>query len=90
MKKYTFIIVLMLLPVITLSAQYDEKRILSTSLAIHGDRQYDRAEEIYLEILDKYPNDVNTVLQLMQLYLNISNKDKAEQHLNRYRAPFSR
>ncbi len=85
MKKYTFIIVLMLLAVITLSAQYDEKRILSQQASQYMvTRQYDRAEEIYLEILDKYPNDVNTVLQLMQLYLNISNKDKAEQHLNRY------
>ena len=85
MKKYNLITLLLLLFFGALSAQYNEKQILTQQASqFMVTRQYDRAEEIYLEILDKFPNDVNTVLQLMQLYLNIGNKDKAEQHLNFY------
>lgn len=85
MKQTLYFLLLLVLITTPLFAQYNEKQILSQQASqFMVTRQYDRAEEVYLEILEKYPNDANTIHQLMQLYMTLSNKEKAEEHLNRY------
>ncbi|MCB5269712.1 MAG: tetratricopeptide repeat protein [Candidatus Cloacimonetes bacterium] len=84
MKKI-FLCVLALAMVLSLFSQYDEKQILSQQAnQMMVQRQYNQAETIFLQILEKYPNDLNTILQLMQIYLNLNNGEKAENLLNQY------
>ena len=66
--------------------QYNEREILTQqALAQLGVRQFAEAEKIFLQILEKYPNDTNSVLQLMNVYFQTSQLDKAEELLKRYR-----
>lgn len=66
-------------------AQYDEKQILSQKANQHlMQRQYSEAEQVFKEILRKYPNDLNSIFQLMQIYLSLNQGDKAEELLNQY------
>jgi tetratricopeptide (TPR) repeat protein len=83
--KTLYLGIILLLLCSVLIAQYDEKQILYQQAGQYMTmRQYDRAEATYLQILDKYPNDLNSVLQLMQIYLSLNQNEKAENHLNRY------
>ncbi len=73
-----------------LLAQYDERQILVQEANQHLiRRQYDQAEAVFLQILEKYPNDLNSILQLMQIYLNLSSADKAEALLDKYQRTLS-
>lgn len=66
--------------------QYNEREILTQqAYAQLGARQFAEAEKIFLQILEKYPNDTNSVLQLMNVYFQTSQLDKAEELLKRYR-----
>lgn len=66
--------------------QYNEREILTQqAYAQLGSRQFAEAEKIFLQILEKYPNDTNSVLQLMNVYFQTSQLDKAEELLKRYR-----
>lgn len=68
-----------------LYAQYDEKQILNQQAnQLLMQRQYNEAEAIYLQILQKYPNDLSSVLQLMQIYLSLNQSEKAESLLLRH------
>jgi len=83
--KTLYLGIILLLLCSCLAAQYDEKQILYQQAGQYMTmRQYDRAEATYMQILDKYPNDLNSVLQLMQIYLSLNQNEKAENHLNRY------
>lgn len=78
----TLLLLLLLLP---LAAQYDERQILAQEANQHLIRRdYAQAETVFLQILVKYPNDLNSILQLMQIYLNLSSTDKAEALLSKY------
>lgn len=77
MTKY--FIILMIVLASALSAQFDERQILSQQASqLLTQRQYNEAEAIFLQILDKYPDDLNSFLQLMQIYLSLSLAEKAD------------
>ncbi|MDP2173876.1 MAG: tetratricopeptide repeat protein, partial [Candidatus Cloacimonadaceae bacterium] len=85
MRKLLLIILLLLACSITL-AQYNEKDILAQqAYQLLARRQFTEAEAIFIQILEKFPNDVNSVVQLLQIYFQTSQLDKAESTLNRYR-----
>jgi thioredoxin-like negative regulator of GroEL len=83
----TLFIMLLLMPLL---AQYDERQILVQEANQHLIRRdYSQAETVFLQILQKYPDDLNSILQLMQIYLNLSASDKAEALLNKYQRTLS-
>ncbi len=41
-------------------------------------RQYSEAEQLLIQILEKHPGDLNSILQLIQIYYQISQTDKIE------------
>jgi thioredoxin-like negative regulator of GroEL len=85
MMRKTLLILLIMLLLLPLAAQYDERQILvqeANQFLVR--REYNQAETVFLQILEKYPNDLNSILQLMQIYLNLSSSDKAEALLNKY------
>ena len=89
MRKLILILLLTVL-LMPLLAQYDERQILVQEANQHLiRRQYDQAEAVFLQILEKYPNDLNSILQLMQIYLNLSSADKAEALLDKYQRTLS-
>lgn len=83
--RQAILTLLLLLLILPLVAQYDERQILVQQANQHLiRREYQQAETVYLQILEKYPDDLNSILQLMQIYLNLSASDKAEALLNKY------
>lgn len=84
MKK--LLIPLLLLLAIPLLAQYNERDILSQQAYQHlGQRQYAEAEKLFLEVLEKFPDDSNSVLQLLNIYFQTAQTDKADDLLRQYR-----
>ena len=64
---------------VQLCAQYNEKDILAQqAYQFLARRQYSEAEQLFLQILTKFPDDLNSVLQLNQIYLQTSQLEKAE------------
>jgi len=85
MMRSILITLLMLTLALPILAQYDERRILVQEANQYlMRRQYSQAEDVFLQILEKYPNDLNSILQLMQIYLNLSAGEKAEALLDKY------
>jgi len=83
-RKVIFMIVLLSIT-LSVAAQYDERQILMQQANQHLiRREYNQAEIIYLQILEKDPSDLNAILQLMQIYFNLSATDKAETILRDY------
>jgi len=83
-KTWLILIVLLLLSTCLLS-QYNEREILSQQAnQLLAQRQYAQAEQIYNQILDKFPGDVNAILQLLNLHFSLSQTDKAEALLQKY------
>ena len=85
MKKTVLLIMLLFACASAIYAQYDEKQILTQQAnQLLMQRQYVQAEQLFLQILDKYPNDLNSINQLMNIYFTLSQTDKAEATLNKY------
>ncbi len=85
MKKFLLPLLALLL-LIPLGAQYNERDILNQqAFQMLGQRQYAEAEKIFLQVLDKYPDDANSVLQLLNIYFQTSQLDKAESLLSQHR-----
>ncbi|NLW18644.1 MAG: tetratricopeptide repeat protein [Candidatus Cloacimonetes bacterium] len=85
MKKL-FIPLLLLLLAIPLLAQYNERDILSQQAYQHlGQRQFAEAEKLFLEVLEKFPDDTNSVLQLFNIYFQTAQTDKADDLLRQHR-----
>jgi len=85
MKKL-FIPLLLLLLAIPLLAQYNERDILSQQAYQHlGQRQFAEAEKLFLEVLEKFPDDTNSVLQLFNIYFQTAQTDKADYLLRQHR-----
>ncbi|MCB5247839.1 MAG: tetratricopeptide repeat protein [Candidatus Cloacimonetes bacterium] len=77
---------LALLVLIPLGAQYNERDILSQqAYQMLGQRQYAEAEKLFLQVLEKFPDDANSVLQLLNIYFQTSQLDQAEKLLRQYR-----
>ncbi len=76
----TIILSLLLLVVWgALSAQFDERSILTQQAQqLMARRQYSEAEQLFQEVLRKFPGDSNSLNQLLQLYYLTSQIDKAE------------
>lgn len=67
-------------------SQYNEKEILAQqAYQMLAQRQFAEAEKLFGQILEAYPNDPNTVLQLLNIYFQTSQLDKAESLLDQYR-----
>lgn len=65
--------------------QYNEKDIISQqAYQLMAQRQYAQAEQLFLQVLDKYPNDINSVTSLLQIYFMLMQTDKAEALLAKY------
>ena len=78
-----FLLLIMLCGGTFLYGQYNEKDILAQeAYQLLARRQFSEAEALFLKILEKYPDDLNSVLQLNQIYLQTSQLDKAENLLN--------
>jgi hypothetical protein len=87
MKNRIILISLLLVMAAFLFAQYDEKAIMSQNAQqLFFQRQYVQAEQAWLQILQKYPNDISAITQLFQLYVQINQLEKAEKLLQDYRA----
>jgi len=86
MKHRLILFFILFLTVSTALAQYDERAIMTQQAQmLVMQRQYTEAEQVWLLFLQKYPDDINAVSQLFQLYLLISKPDKAEKLLSDYR-----
>ncbi|HRY83215.1 MAG TPA: tetratricopeptide repeat protein [Candidatus Cloacimonadota bacterium] len=78
-----FLLLAMLFGATFLFSQYNERDILAQeAYQLLARRQYSEAEALFLRILEKYPEDLNSVLQLNNIYLQTSQLDKAENLLN--------
>lgn len=68
-----------------LYAQFDEKSILTQQgYQLMSRRQYSEAEQIFKQVLAKYPADTNSVLQLIQIHFATSQPEKAEAVLQEF------
>ncbi|PKN74110.1 MAG: hypothetical protein CVU50_00625 [Candidatus Cloacimonetes bacterium HGW-Cloacimonetes-3] len=84
MKRIVILAMLMAFVCLTYG-QYNEKDILSQQAAqLLAQRQYAQAEQLYIQVLDKYPNDIAAISQLLQIYLSLMQTDKAEALLSKY------
>ncbi len=84
--KSLFLILLALLALIPLAGQYNERDILSQqAYQLLGQRQFAEAEKLFTQLLEKYPDDSNSVLQLLNIHFQTSQLDKAEKLLTQYR-----
>ncbi|HNX01376.1 MAG TPA: tetratricopeptide repeat protein, partial [Candidatus Cloacimonadota bacterium] len=82
MRK-TFLIIFLLVLIVGLYAQYDEKAILlKQAQDMMQSRRFKQAEAIYTDLMSKYPSDYVVVLNLINLYIQTSNADKAYDLLN--------
>lgn len=71
----------------TAFAQYNERAILTQAAQqMMMQRNFTQAEQAWLQILVKYPDDINSVAQLFQIYLHINQTEKAEKLILDYRS----
>ncbi|MGC9362199.1 MAG: tetratricopeptide repeat protein, partial [Candidatus Syntrophosphaera sp.] len=80
MLKRTCLLLLVFLIVASLAlGQYDEKNILTQqAYQLMAQRKYAEAEKMFEQILQKFPNDANSVMQLLNIYFQTSQLEKAE------------
>ncbi len=79
------LLAILLLGLLPLFGQYNEREILNQQAnQLIAQRQYAQAEQLFKVILDKYPGDLNSILQLLNIYFSLSQTDKAEELLNQY------
>ncbi|MCK4312837.1 MAG: tetratricopeptide repeat protein, partial [Candidatus Cloacimonetes bacterium] len=87
-NKIKFIFLLLIFS-ISLFPQYDEKTIyLKQADNLTKRKQYEKANEIYESLLEKYPTDYRVVRKLINNYLIISKLDKAEYLLDKHQSIF--
>ena len=87
-NKMKFIFLLLFFS-ISLFSQYDEKTIyLKQADNLTKRKQYEKANEIYEIILEKFPTDYRVVRKLINNYLVTSKLDKAENLLDKHLSIF--
>lgn len=85
MMRLVIYLIFTLALILPLWGQYDERQILvQQANQMMVQRQYSQAEELFLQVLAKFPDDITSILQLANLYLNISAGEKAEDLLLKY------
>lgn len=83
--RYILVIALFMLLALPCLAQYNEKQIMQQqAYQLMAQRQYAQAEQLFIQILDKYPNDFDSIVQLFNIYNTLSQADKAEGLLSTY------
>ncbi|MCD4829697.1 MAG: hypothetical protein K8R90_09755 [Candidatus Cloacimonetes bacterium] len=76
---------LMLLPVL-LCAQYDEKQILlQRAQGLEMRQMYEQANDVYAQLAQQYPSDINIINRWVRNLLRISQDDEAAAVLERHR-----
>lgn len=84
-RRQTVLIFLLLILALPCVAQYNEKQIMQQqAYQLLAQRQYAQAEQLFQQILAKYPNDFDSMVQLFNIYNTLSQPDKAENLLNTY------
>ncbi|MBP7310092.1 MAG: tetratricopeptide repeat protein [Candidatus Cloacimonetes bacterium] len=79
------LVALIIFIVLPCAAQYNEKQIMQQqAYQLLAQRQYAQAEQLFLQILDKYPGDFDSIVQLFNIYNTLSQADKAEDLLATY------
>ncbi len=79
MMKILILTIAFCLLFVSLNGQFDERAILSQqAVQLMARRQYSEAEQLFQEILRKFPGDTNSLNQLLQIYYLTSQTDKAE------------
>ena len=87
-NKIRFIFILLIFS-ISLLSQYDEKTIyLKQADNLTKRKQYEKANEIYEIILEKYPIDYRVVRKLINNFLITSKLEKAENLLDKHQSIF--
>lgn len=85
--RFIIVTLIFLFAATALLAQYDERNIMTQNAQqLFNRRQYAEAEQAWLQLLQKYPNDVNAISQLFIMYLQINANDKAEKLIKDYRS----
>jgi len=85
-KRLTLIAICIMLSTGFVFAQFNEREIMSQQAAqMLSFRQYSEAEQLFKQLLSKYPDDLNSVLQLIQIYIQTSQVSKADEILEKYR-----
>ncbi|HOQ81278.1 MAG TPA: tetratricopeptide repeat protein, partial [Candidatus Cloacimonadota bacterium] len=89
--KYSSLLILFLFAFSLLSAQYDEKAImLNQAQSFENLNQLARAQQIYQDLLRKYPNDQIIVQRLYQSHFRLSEFDKADNLIESKKAVVSK
>ncbi|HPY97032.1 MAG TPA: tetratricopeptide repeat protein [Candidatus Cloacimonadota bacterium] len=89
--KYSSLLILFLFAFSLLSAQYDEKAImLNQAQSFENLNQLARAQQIYQDLLRKYPNDHIIVQRLYQSHFRLSEFDKADNLIENKKAVVSK
>jgi len=87
MKHRLILTIFLICLAVTAFAQYDERAVLTQNAQnLYMRRQYADAEQAWLQLLQKYPSDTNAVSQLFNMYLQISQPEKAAKVLTDYRS----
>ncbi len=85
MARHLILVALIIFIVLPCAAQYNEKQIMQQqAYQLLAQRQYAQAEQLFLQILDKYPGDFDSIVQLFNIYNTLSQADKAEDLLATY------
>jgi len=85
MKRILLALTGMLLLVVACYGQYNEKQIMvQQAYQLLAQRQYAQAEQLFLQVLDKYPSDFDSIVQLFNIYIGLAQADKAESLMQKY------
>lgn len=85
MAKNLILVALTIFIILPCTAQYNEKQIMQQqAYQLLAQRQYAQAEQLFIQILDKYPGDFDSIVQLFNIYNTLSQTDKAENLLSTY------
>lgn len=84
--KHYITVVLIMICISVIYGQYDEKQVLTQqAFQLLAQRQFGQAETLFQQVLAKYPDDLNSILQLLNIYYQTSQIDKAEAILDNHR-----
>ncbi|MBI9031450.1 hypothetical protein JEZ13_05565 [bacterium] len=85
MKHKILLFIILLSLTSSLFAQYDEKKILLKNASdFMKVRKLDLAEELYLEAISKFPQDIEVVRAILEYYLNTNKSTQGNNILSQY------
>lgn len=85
MKKILLVSLVFCMMISFIYAQYNEKDIVyQQAYQLMAQRQYAQSEQLLIQLLDKFPNDLSSINLLLQIYFALMQTDKAEALLSKY------